>query len=180
MLAALFLHQDEDWTLAALARDLGVSASTLHPEVRRLEEAGLITAKTVGRSRMLKAATNHPIAKPLTEILTYMYGPTTVIAEEFGSIAEIELLLIFGSWAARNSGEAGPPPNDIDVLVVGDTDRTTVYAAADRSQTRIGMPVNPVLASPRRWHTADDALIRQIKSSSTIDLTPSISPREHT
>ncbi|MEO3856301.1 hypothetical protein [Acrocarpospora sp. B8E8] len=73
-----------------------------------------------------------------------------------------------------------PPDIPIDVLVVGDADRTTVYAAADRSQTRIGMPVNPVLACPRRWHTADDALIRQIKSSSTIDLTPSISPREHT
>ncbi|WP_203972269.1 hypothetical protein [Planotetraspora silvatica] len=110
--------------------------------------------------------------KPLTEILDYLYGPGVVIAEEFGSIPEIELLLIFGSWAARHNGEPGPPPHDIDVLVVGTAERAEIYAAADRAQVRVGLPVNPVLASRRRWQSASDALIRQIKASPTIDLTP--------
>ena len=33
------------------------------------------------------------------------------------------------------------------------------------------MPVNPVLASPRRWDTYADALIRQIKTAPGLDLT---------
>jgi hypothetical protein len=110
--------------------------------------------------------------RPLTEILEYLYGPGVVISEEFGSIPDIEHLLIFGSWAARRSGEPGPPPHDIDVLVVGTAERGEIYAAADRAQVRIGLPVNPVLASRRRWQSASDALIRQIKASPTIDLTP--------
>ncbi len=178
VLAALFLRSGETWTLASLARELNVSPSTLHPEVRRLEEAGLITARTIGRSRVLEADSRHPIAQPLTEILTYTYGPNTIIADEFGSIPNIDLLLIFGSWAARQSGEPGPAPNDIDVLVVGSVDRSAVYAAADRSQERIGMPVNPVLASPKRWETSSDALIRQIRSAPTLDLTPAIKHQE--
>jgi hypothetical protein len=68
----------------------------------------------------------------------------------------------------------GHVPNDIDVLVVGDADRATVYAAADRAQERTGMPVSAILASNRRWETDGDALIRQIKSGPTIDLTAEI------
>jgi hypothetical protein len=123
---------------------------------------------------LLEADFTHPIAQPLVEILRYFYGPTTVIAEEFRSVAGIEHLLIFGSWAARHAGDAGPPPNDVDVLVVGTASRSDVYAAADRSQQRIAIPVNPVLASTERWKAASDALIRQIKSSPTIDLTAAL------
>jgi hypothetical protein len=178
LLEALCLHTDQTWTLASLARSLGVSPSSLHPEIHRLEEAGLLTATAVGRSRVLSIDQTHPVVKPLTEILDYLYGPGVVIAEEFGPISEIELLLIFGSWAARHNGEPGPPPHDIDVLVVGTAERAEIYAAADRAQVRIGLPVNPVLASRRRWQAASDALIRQIKASPTIDLTPNRSRPE--
>ncbi|NAS24969.1 HTH domain-containing protein [Herbidospora sp. NEAU-GS84] len=175
LLALLFLRPDETWTLANLARELGVSASTLHPEIHRLEDSGLLTASTIGRARVLAADTAHPLAAPLTEILRYLYGPRSVIEEEFGRLPGVDRLLIFGSWAARQNGVPGPPPNDVDVLIVGDTDRQAVYAAADRSQERLGMPVNPVLASPKRWDQTSDALIRQIRSGPVITL---IAPEE--
>lgn len=176
VLALLYLRPQEPWTLARLARELRLSASTLHAEVQRLEDAELITSSRIGRSRLLHANPNHPLSRPLTEILEYVYGPRAVIAEEFGGIPGISRLLIFGSWAARHAGEQGHLPHDIDVLVVGDTDRGSVYTAADRSQEQIGMPVNAVLASNRRWETGADALIRQIKSSPVIDLTAEIRP----
>ena len=49
-----------------------------------------------------------------------------------------------------------------------------VAACGGRAQARIGMPVNPVLASVRRWEADADALIRQIKESPVIDLTAEI------
>lgn len=174
LLACIFLRPQETWTLASLARELGVSSSTLHPEVQRLEDAELITASLLGRSRLLRPNMKHPLARALVEILEYVYGPRAVIAEEFDGIPGISQLAIFGSWAARHAGETGRVPHDIDVLVVGDADRGAVYAAADRAQARIGMPVNPVLASSRRWHSDADALIRQIKSGPIIDLTAEI------
>lgn len=47
-----------------------------------------------------------------------------MIAEEF-PIPGAEQVVIFGSWAARCAGEAGPPPHDLDVLVLvlGKVDR---------------------------------------------------------
>ncbi|HEY7263976.1 MAG TPA: winged helix-turn-helix domain-containing protein [Trebonia sp.] len=179
VLALLYLRPLQPWTLASLARELHVSASTLHAEVQRLEDAELITSSRIGRSRVIRANLDHPLSRPLTEILEYVYGPRAVIAEEFGRIPGISRLLIFGSWAARHAGEQGHVPHDVDVLVVGDTDRGSVYTAADRAQERIGRPVNAVLASNRRWETDADALIRQIKSSPVIDLSAEARSAHH-
>lgn len=170
LLACLFLRPQETWTLASLARELGLSSSTLHPEVQRLTDAELATVTQVGRARVLHANTAHPLARPLTEILEYVYGPRAVIAGEFSAVPGVARLAIFGSWAARHAGIGGHVPHDIDVLVVGEADRGAVYAAAERAQARIGLPVNVVLASNRRWETNADGLIRQIKSSPIIDL----------
>jgi hypothetical protein len=178
LLARLYLRPDKQWTLASLARELGISASTVHAEVHRLEEAELVTADQIGRSRVLHANHQHPLYRPIADILAYAYGPRAVIADEFGHLRGVSRLLIFGSWAARHLGQPGGAPHDIDVLVVGDADRGMVYAAADRAQDRIGMPVNAVLASNRRWDGDADALIRQVKSSPTIDLTDEIRPSE--
>jgi predicted nucleotidyltransferase len=178
ILARIFLRPQRQWTSAALARDIGVAPSTLHAELTRLETAGLVEASAIGRARVLRPNTEHALARPLTEILEYIYGPRTVISEEFSGILGVTRLLIFGSWAARHAGEAGPVPHDIDVLVVGDADRAAVYTAADRAQERIGLPVNPVLASERRWDANADALIKQIKTAPTIDLTSELQPTE--
>jgi predicted nucleotidyltransferase len=175
LLACLFLRPQVPWTLASLARELGLSPSTLHSEVQRLEDTELVSVTPVGRSRILHPNAAHPLARPLTEILEYVYGPRTVITEEFSVIPGVMRLAIFGSWAARHAGVSGPVPRDIDVLVVGDADRSAVYAAADRAQARIGLPVNPVLASNRRWEASADGLIRQVKSSPMIDLTGELS-----
>jgi hypothetical protein len=178
LLARLYLRTGETWTLASLARELGVSSSTLHAEVERLEDAELITSSRIGRIRVLHANADHPLYLPLMEILNYVYGPRAVIVDVFGRIPDISRLMIFGSWAARHTGIEGHVPHDIDVLVVGDVDRGVVYAAADRAQEQIGMPVDTVIASDRRWDTAADALIRQIKASPVIDLTADIRQAE--
>src|SRR5215468_12033728 len=75
-----------------------------------------------------------------------------------------ERVLIFGSWAARYLQRPGPPPHDLDVLVVGQPTRESVYDAADRAQQRLVMPVNPVIRSAEAWRDVADPLIQQIRS----------------
>ena len=53
------------------------------------------------------------------------------------------IVLLFGSWVARNQGEPGCAPNDIDVLVFGNPDRDSVDGAverAERAERRIDLP----------------------------------------
>lgn len=165
LLTLLLLHPDRDFTLSDLSRQFGVASSTLHLEVQRLLDADLLTARQVGRSKLLRANTANRVVTPLTELLTLTFGPHAVIPEEFSGVPGVDLVIVFGSWASRYEGVPGPPPNDIDVLVVGKPKRGQVYDAADRAQQRLRFPVNPVIRSPQHWSAADDALTEQIQAN---------------
>ncbi|GAA1136413.1 winged helix-turn-helix domain-containing protein [Ornithinicoccus hortensis] len=160
----LYLHPHTEYGVSDLAQRIGVPLSTLHREVVRLDEAGLITSRTLGRNRLVRANLDHPAAKPLAHLLEVTFGPRAVIGEEF-AIPGADRVVIFGSWAARHAGEVGTPPRDIDVLVVGTVDRADVYEAADRAAERLGIEVNPVVRSVHQWVEPKDALVKQIKAS---------------
>ncbi len=164
LLMWLMLHPDQEFSVSDLAARLGVPLSTLHREVVRLDEADLISSRTLGRNRLLRANTDHPAAPALTQLLEVTFGPRSVIGEEF-AIEGAEQVIIFGSWAARYAGEAGPPPHDIDVLVTGKVDRADLYDAADRAHARLGIEVNPVVRSPKQWEEPADPLVAQIMAS---------------
>lgn len=164
LLMWLLLHPEQEFGVTELSDRIGVALSTLHREVARLDDAGLITSRQLGRNRLVRANTAHPASRPLAELLEITFGPRVVIAEEF-AIPDAERVVIFGSWVARYDGEVGEPARDVDVLVVGDVDRADVYEAADRAQDRLGLEVNPVVRSGQQWAEPVDSLVRQIKTS---------------
>lgn len=164
LLMWLLLHPDQEFGVTELAERIDVPLSTLHREVDRLDAAGLIASRSLGRNRLLRADRAHPAHESLARLLEVTLGPRVVIADEF-VIPGAELVVIFGSWAARYEGEVGQPARDLDVLVIGDVDRADVYEAADRAQERLGLEVNPVVRSRQAWAEPVDNLVHQIKRS---------------
>lgn len=150
LLARLLLHPDQEFTLSELADHLDVPPTTLQREAQRLAEVELIHDRKIGRTRLYSANPANPATAPLTQLLMMSFGPVEIIAEEF-ALKAVDQVIIFGSWAARYADQPGPPPKDIDVLVVGSAGELDVYAAADRAQNRIGIEVNPVRATPQQW-----------------------------
>jgi DNA-binding transcriptional ArsR family regulator len=170
ILAATLLHPDREQTVTDLSRRLGIPLATVSDEVGRLVDAHILTTRKVGRSNLLRPNADNRLVGPLTEIVLATMGPHLVVRETFGAIAGISRLLIYGSWAARYQGNPGPPPNDLDLLVVGRPDRAGVYAAADAVEHRTGLTVNPVIASVKRWNDDSDPLMAQIKSSPSVEI----------
>jgi len=84
----------------------------------------LVTSRQIGRARLIRANTGNLYAAPIEHLVALAFEPHSVIADEFADIAGVNGVLIFGSWAARYHGVFGPPPNDIDELVVGDPRRS--------------------------------------------------------
>lgn len=164
ILAALLLNPEREYSITDLARRFGAPLSTVHGEVKRLTDAGLLRRRDLGRSAMIRANTSNRLVEPLTELLFLSWGPLQVIAEEFAGLDGAERVLIFGSWAARYLQQQGPPPHDLDVLVVGHPARGDVYDAADRAQQRLGMQVDPVIRPAEVWREAADPLVQQIQS----------------
>ena len=150
-------------SVSDLARELDAPVPTVAREVSRLEGAGLVVTTRVGRTRLVSGNEVNPVMAPLHELVMIAFGPKQVITDEFEAVDGVEELVIFGSWAARYQGESGPPPGDVDVLVVGKPDRDAVYEAAQRAQARLGREVNTVLVSPARWKEAAEPFLQEIQ-----------------
>ncbi|KUL28465.1 MarR family transcriptional regulator [Actinoplanes awajinensis] len=165
LLAWLYLHPERDYSGAELARILGVSASTISREADALIVAGLVTGQRRGNLRLLRADVTNRLARPLTELLALTYGPSAVLTELLAALHGVAEAYIYGSWAARYAGEAGPPPHDVDVLIVGDADPDDVADLARTAESRLGREVNAHQVSVSAWHTpGDDPFLTSVRS----------------
>lgn len=170
LLALILADVERRWTIDELAERTGQPYQTVTAEVRRLERAGLILASTVGRTKLLAANQASPYLAPLAQLATMAFGPPLVIAEEFATVDGIDAVYIYGSWAARQRGEPGPPPNDIDVLVIGRPDRDGLYDAARRAEQRLGREVNVTQRTGKQWGTATDGFTQQVRASPLVEV----------
>lgn len=170
ILALTLPDPDREWTIDELADRTAEPYQTVATEARRLEQAGLLAATTVGRTKLLRANRESPYLRPLAQLATMAFGPPTVIAEEFDPVDGIDAIYIYGSWAARYEGEPGTSPQDIDVLVLGKPDRDDVFDAARRAERRLGREVNVTQRTSRQWETATDGFAEQVRASPMVEV----------
>lgn len=150
-------------SISDLARALHAPVATVHREVTRLVEAGVLATDDVGRTRLVRPDETNPALVPLRDLVLVAFGPRHVIADEFAALEGVSTLLIYGSWAARYAGQPGPVPGDVDVLVVGDPDRDELHDAAQRAAVRLSRPVNPTVVSEQRWTSGDQPFLQEVR-----------------
>ncbi|MGB6058653.1 MAG: winged helix-turn-helix domain-containing protein [Microthrixaceae bacterium] len=172
LLALLLDEPDREWPLNQLSKSMGSPYPTVVGEVRRLTDAGLITARTIGRAKLVQANSSSPYFAPLRQLVSMAFGPPLVIKEEFAGLEGIEELFIYGSWAARYNGEVGPAPRDVDVMIIGSASRDEVYEATRRSEQRLLKEVNVTMRTAAQWVEAEDGFSQQVKQSSQVQLFP--------
>jgi predicted nucleotidyltransferase len=161
ILTLVLLTPDREWTLTELASRVRSSVSSVQREVVRAEQAGVMTSRRVGNTRLVKAAAS-PLTAPLTDLLLRSFGPRQVLAEELFGVLGIESAYLFGSWAARYAGQEGRPPVDLDVLVIGAPDRDALDDAAQRAAARLAREVNVTIRSADWWRSGDDGFHSEI------------------
>ncbi len=165
LLAWLYLHPDEAYSMTDLARRFRVSQSTVTREANRLAGTGLVREVRRGNLRLLQADLGGPLARPLTELLALTYGPAAVLADLLAEVRGVTEGFIYGSWAARYAGEPGPPPRDVDVVVVGRADEDDLYDAARTAERLLGREVNVHQVSAEVWENpGDDAFLSSVRA----------------
>lgn len=164
LLARLLADPEAEYTLTSLAEWAQTSFPTVLREINRAEQAGIVTVRNVGRARLARANTDHPLFGPLRALIVATYGPPAAVAREFAELKGAHAVVLFGSWAARYRGEPGRAPNDVDVLVIGSPDHDAVDDAAERSERQIGLPVQATVRSLGQWRASRESFIREVKS----------------
>lgn len=170
ILAALFLTPEDGLPLGDVADRAGVAAATAHREVERLEGAGIVTSERRGRTRLVRPDPRSPYHPELRSLVRKAFGPVRILSEALSVVEGVGDAYVFGSWARRYRGEAGPPPRDVDVLVIGDPDPDHVYEACRTAEDRIGLVVNATILSLREWESGESGFLRGIRREPMIPL----------
>ncbi|HEY3005714.1 MAG TPA: hypothetical protein VGJ44_25435 [Kribbellaceae bacterium] len=158
------LDPDREQPISTLGPVAGAPQSNILREVNQLLRGGLLRERRAGNARLVSADTSSPYYEPLVQILGRAYGPAQVVPAELKDVAGIETAVIIGSWARRFLGEPGPPPRDVDVVVVGTPDRRSLRSSNARLEERLGMPVQITVVSSQDWAEHDSGFLQDVWS----------------
>lgn len=144
VLARLLLHPEQRYHVREIARLTGTSAGTLHKELARLAQAGVLTREEIGNQVRYGANRQCPIYPELAGILRKTAGLADVLKEALSALSErLTLALVFGSVGRGDEG----PGSDVDVLLVGEIGFAEAVGALHKAQSSIGREINPVVLS---------------------------------
>lgn len=171
ILAVLFADGAADVPIGELARLAGVAKATASREVARLAEHGVVLTHSLGRNTLVTANWDLPWASELRSILVQTVGVLGQLGNALAKVDGVEEAYIFGSWAARYTGEPGPPPRDIDVAVIGNAALRTVRRACRAVEDDLRVEVNPVVIDRGSWEAKKaEPFIAQIKSQALVPI----------
>jgi len=171
LLALTLLHPEREYGITELADEFGVTPTAVLREVVRLVDGGILVDRRVGRSRQVRARTDTPLYRPLSDLMAVSFGPVPVLAEALSELEGVCQVYIYGSWAARYLGEPGPPPADIDVLVVGDPDPDRLFDRAEQATRQLRRDVNVHRVSVEAWESqTDDPFLTSVRERPLVQL----------
>ena len=170
LLGALMIRGFDGSSVTDLAALLGTSPSTIVREVNRLELAGVTRSERVGRTRLIWVDKGSAYARPLRELIEAAFGPEPLVASALAPVEGIDNAFIFGSFARGALGAESTTSNDIDVLIIGNVDRSSVYDAIRPVEQRVGREIDVTFRTREQWLAEDDPFVRTVRSRPLIGL----------
>ena len=148
VLALLLLNPDKSYHVREIARITGTVAGTLHKELARLADAGILTKESIGNQVQYSADMACPIYEELAGILRKTTGLVDVLENALVTLeANIDVALVFGSMASDKATSA----SDVDLLVVGQLAFPDVVKAVYPSQEILKREINPKVYTKKEW-----------------------------
>jgi predicted nucleotidyltransferase len=146
VLATLLLRPEASLHVRELARLTGVSAGSLHRELRMLAELGLLVRQEVGRQVHYRANEASPVFAELAGLLRKTAGVADVLRDALVPLGgKVSMAFVYGSVAAGKERAS----SDVDVMVLGSAGFGEVVRALASAHTALRREVNPTVMSAR-------------------------------
>jgi len=170
ILAVLFANPGVEFSVSNLANRAGTSLPTALRDVRRLSEAGILLIRATGNMRLVSVNREHSLYQAFSEIVLYSFGPLEILRDKLDGLEGVTAAYIFGSWAARYSGEQGVDPGDVDLLLVGQFDRSKAFEIALQAAKQVGKEINVNNLSTDEWKAEELGFVKTLKSRPLIEI----------
>lgn len=139
ILGLLLLSPDRPWTTPDLAKRLDATPVTIHRELHRALDAGLLVREAIGRTYLYRAATNSPLYEPLRLLLERTVGIEVELRRALEDVPGVEAAFIHGSFAKKTKIK---PSSDIDVIVLGNADPHALRRRIRRVESQLGREID--------------------------------------
>ncbi len=141
-LTQLLLNPDSSYHVRELARLTDTTPGTLHKELARLAESGLLLREKQGNQVRYKANRDCPVFAELAGLFRKTSGVVGVLANALHALgAEPELALVFGSIARGEENAA----SDVDLLLIANCTFGEAVKVLQPAQAQLQREINPVL-----------------------------------
>ena len=148
VLAVLFLRPDEQFHVRELERIAGVSAGSLHRELKAMAESGLLLREKIGNQVFYRANRDCTIYEELAAIFRKTMGLTSLLQDALSDLDDkIDVAFVFGSMASGRQ-TAG---SDLDICVLGEASLLEVVKALSPVQETLQREVNPVVMTAKKF-----------------------------
>lgn len=141
-LTQLLLHPDSSYHVRELARLTGTTPGTLHKELARLAEVGLLQREKQGNQLRYRANRECPVFAELAGLFRKTTGLVGVLADALRPLNPApELALVFGSMARGDENAR----SDVDLLLIAACSFGDAVKALHPAQEILQREINPVL-----------------------------------
>ena len=168
VLATLFLRPDERFHVRELERITGVSAGSLHRELKAMAETGLLVREKVGNQVFYQADAHCSIFEELAAIFRKTIGLMSLLQDALSEIGDrIRVAFVFGSMASGRHS-AG---SDLDICVLGEVSLLEVVKALSAVQETVRREVNPVVMTTTKFSNLaakDDRFVTRVLSETKL------------
>lgn len=148
LLTKLLLNPASKVYLRGLERDLGVSSNTVRLELNKLSEMQLIQEVTESNNTKTKnytVNTKHPMYKSLRGMILQYVGLDQIIENVLDKLGNVDEVYLTGDLAL---GKNSP---FIDLVLVGDIDKTYLYNLIEKAETLIDKKIRVGLYLPQEF-----------------------------
>ena len=167
----LFGQPERAFHLNELRRLTGLGSASLQRELKRLTEAGLIDAETVGNLRRFQANPQSPVYAELLALTRKALGMVPLLREALQPLQPGLLSAwVYGSVAKQTDTAR----SDIDVMLVGtDLSLSQILARLEPAEALLGRKINPSCYTPdefERRRAEPDSFVNRVLSQPVLPL----------
>lgn len=148
LLATLLLRPGERFHIRELARMTGISAGSIHRELKTMATSGLLLRERAGNQVLYQANQSCPIYPELSTIFRKTTGLAMLLHKALEPLAgRIDCAFVFGSMASGDE----VPSSDVDVIVLGDVTLMEIVKTLSSVNAALGREINPVAMTVNKF-----------------------------
>lgn len=146
LLLKFFLNPKTKGYLRQLSTEFNESTNGIRVELNKLEEAKILSSEFVGRNKIYKANSTHPLFEELRNIVLKSTGIDKVISDIINRVGKIETAFIRGDYAiGRDSGL-------IDLVIIGsDLNTKELERVRKKTEKLIDRKISILLLSSKEY-----------------------------